>query len=235
MLIKDTAPIAEESSTAAGAGVLEKAMSLLNILSMTRAPMTFTELLRAGNLPKATLMREGLLCHDVYSKTYQMGFRLLELAHEVWSDFDLRLAGQDELVRLRNTVGETAQLAVLDGDSVVLIASEEAGRDLRMTSKVGLRLPTHRCCSLQRDRRATGCRAGAQPVSYADWRGPHDFTQCRRAVHVDRTQSRARRRRRVSYSVRYTDMIASRRRADMVTPRQRPVLGGHPHAIGSLL
>ena len=88
MLIKDTAPIAEESSTAAGAGVLEKAMSLLNILSKTRAPMTFTELLGAGNLPKATLhrilatlMREGLLRHDVYSKTYQLGVRLLELAH----------------------------------------------------------------------------------------------------------------------------------------------------------
>ncbi len=112
--------------------------------------MTFSELLRAGNLPKATLhrilatlMREGLLRHDAYSKTYQLGFRLLELAHEVWSDFDLRLAAQDELVRLRNAVGETAQLAVPDGDSVVLIASEEAGRDLRLTSKVGLRLPLH--------------------------------------------------------------------------------------------
>ena len=125
-------------------------MSLLNILSIARAPMTFTELLRAGNLPKATLhrilatlMREGLLRHDTYSKTYQLGFRLLELANEVWSDFDLRLAAQDELIRLRNVLGETAQLAVLDGDSIVLIASEEAGRDVRLTSKVGLRLPIH--------------------------------------------------------------------------------------------
>jgi len=150
MLIKDVIPVPEETSAVAGAGVLEKAMNLLNIVSGARTPMTFTELLRAGNLPKATLhrilatlMREGLLRHDAYSKTYQLGFRLLELAHEVWSDFDLRLAAQDELVRLRNAVGETAQLAVLDGDSVVLIASEEAGRDLRLTSKVGLRLPLH--------------------------------------------------------------------------------------------
>ncbi len=150
MLIKDVMRVAEESSAVAGTGVLEKAMNLLNIVSGARTPMTFTELLRAGNLPKATLhrilatlMREGLLRHDAYSKTYQLGFRLLELAHEVWSDFDLRLAAQDELVRLRNAVGETAQLAVLDGDSVVLIASEEAGRDLRLTSKVGLRLPLH--------------------------------------------------------------------------------------------
>ena len=150
MLIKDVMRVAEESSAVAGTGVLEKAMNLRNLVSGARTPMTFTELLRAGNLPKATLhrilatlMREGLLRHDAYSKTYQLGFRLLELAHEVWSDFDLRLAAQDELVRLRNAVGETAQLAVLDGDSVVLIASEEAGRDLRLTSKVGLRLPLH--------------------------------------------------------------------------------------------
>jgi sugar lactone lactonase YvrE/DNA-binding IclR family transcriptional regulator len=152
MLVNEQILAVEEPVTVvgAGAGVLEKAMNLLNILSKARAPMTFTELLRAGNLPKATLhrilatlMREGLLRHETYSKTYRLGFRLLELAHEVWSDFDLRLAAQDELIRLRNVVGETAQLAVLDGDSVVLIASEEAGRDMRLTSKVGLRLPIH--------------------------------------------------------------------------------------------
>lgn len=150
MSIKEPIIAPEESISAAGAGVLEKAMSLLNILSIARAPMTFTELLRAGNLPKATLhrilatlMREGLLRHDTYSKTYQLGFRLLELAHEVWSDFDLRLAAQDELIKMKNVVGETAQLAVLDGDSIVLIASEEAGQDVRLTSKVGLRLPIH--------------------------------------------------------------------------------------------
>lgn len=150
MLIKEQTPIPEEPSSAAGAGVLEKAMSLLNVLSIARTPMTFTELLRAGNLPKATLhrilatlMREGLLRHDAYSKTYQLGFRLLELAHEVWSNFDLRLAAQDELTRLRNMVGETVQLAVLDGDRVVLIASEESGRDVRLASNVGLRLPIH--------------------------------------------------------------------------------------------
>ena len=78
-----------------GIGVLEKAMSLLNIVSASPRPMTFTELLRAGGLPKATLhrilatlMREGLLRYEAQSKTYQLGFRLLELAHEVWSDFD---------------------------------------------------------------------------------------------------------------------------------------------------
>lgn len=144
--------VQELSDVAPGAGVLEKAMSLLNIISAAGAgaALTFTELLRRSGLPKATLhrilstlMREGLLRHDAYTKTYRLGFRLLELAHEVWSDFDLRLAAQDEMVLLRNTVGETVHLAALDSHGVVLIASEEGGRDLRPASKVGLRLPLH--------------------------------------------------------------------------------------------
>lgn len=122
-------------------------MSLLTIVSAARAPLTFTELLHASTLPKATLhrilatlVREGLLRHDSYTRTFRLGFRLLELAHEVWSDFDLRLAAQDDLVRLRDTLGETVQLAALSGDHVVVVASEEAARAARVQSDVGLRL-----------------------------------------------------------------------------------------------
>jgi sugar lactone lactonase YvrE/DNA-binding IclR family transcriptional regulator len=89
------------------------------------------------------LTREGLLRHDLFTKTYRLGLRLLELAHEVWGDFDLRLAAQDELVRLRNTVRESVHLAVLDASRVVLIAVEDAGRDVQPGSKVGMKLPVH--------------------------------------------------------------------------------------------
>lgn len=146
----EEAPAQSADVASTGVGVLEKAMNVLNLISKAPAPMTFTQLLRAGHLPKATLhrilltlMREGLLRHDRYAKTYQLGFRLLELAHEVWSNFDLRLAAQDELVRLRNAVAETVYLAVLDHGRVVVIACEEAVREVRSVSRVGLRLPAH--------------------------------------------------------------------------------------------
>jgi hypothetical protein len=128
-------PARDDAEPPSGLGVLEKAMSVLNIVSAAPAPLTFTELLRAGSLPKATLhrilatlTREGLLRHDPGSRTYRLGLRLLELAHEVWSDFDLRLSAQDELVRLQAQVGADVQLAVLDGDSVVVIACSAATR-----------------------------------------------------------------------------------------------------------
>ena len=144
-------PNPDPRSSGPGLGVLEKAMGLLNIVSARRAPMTFTELLEASGLPKATLhrtlntlVREGLLRHDAYTRTFQLGFRLLELAHEVWSDFDLRLAAQDELVALRDRVGESVQLAVLSGGQLVIVASEEGthapGREDRPASRVGARL-----------------------------------------------------------------------------------------------
>jgi sugar lactone lactonase YvrE/DNA-binding IclR family transcriptional regulator len=139
-----TAPERAEPKAAPGAGVLEKAMNLLNIVSKNRAPMTFTELLRQACLPKAslhrtlaTLTREGLLRHDPFNKTFKLGFRLLELAHEVWSDFDLRLAAQDELTRLRDQQEECILLATLDQDQVVVVACEEAGRQAAMSASTG--------------------------------------------------------------------------------------------------
>jgi sugar lactone lactonase YvrE/DNA-binding IclR family transcriptional regulator len=143
-------PASTSATTAPGLGVLEKAMAVLNLVSAARAPMTFTQLQRASALPKATLhrmlgtlVREGLLRHDSYNKTFLLGFRLLELAHEVWSDFDLRVAAQDELVRLRNAFDESVQLVVLSGQQMVVVASEDAGREPQVASKVGMRLPLH--------------------------------------------------------------------------------------------
>ncbi|MEY3510808.1 MAG: hypothetical protein RI914_1407, partial [Pseudomonadota bacterium] len=138
----------DDKGNASGLGVLEKAMGLLNIVSAQRAPMTFTELLAASGLPKSTLhrtlntlVREGLLRHDAFTRTFQLGFRLLELAHEVWSDFDLRLAAQDELMALRDAVGESVQLVMLSGDQLVVVASEEAARNGQLAPRVGARLP----------------------------------------------------------------------------------------------
>jgi sugar lactone lactonase YvrE/DNA-binding IclR family transcriptional regulator len=145
-------------------------MALLNIVSAKRAPMTFTDLLRASALPKATLhrilatlVREGLLRHDKYTKTFQLGFRLLELAHEVWSDFDLRLAAQDTLVKLRDSSGEAVQLVVLNGHQVVVAAGEQASRDAVRVSDVGVRLPLHATSA------GKAIAAYLDPVAQASW------------------------------------------------------------------
>jgi sugar lactone lactonase YvrE/DNA-binding IclR family transcriptional regulator len=148
--MEQTSSSPDHPSAAPGLGVLEKAMGLLNIVSATRSPMTFTALLRSSSLPKATLhrilstlTREGLLRHDAYTKTYRLGFRLLELAHEVWSDFDLRIAAQDEMVRLRNKLGMAIELAVLSNEHLIVLAAEDTKKQAVDSSQVGVKLPLH--------------------------------------------------------------------------------------------
>ncbi|HSW15625.1 MAG TPA: SMP-30/gluconolactonase/LRE family protein [Ramlibacter sp.] len=133
-----------------GLGVLEKAMGLLTVLSERRAPMTFMELLAVCALPRATLhrilntlTREGLLRHDPHTRAYRLGFRLLELAYDVWSDFDLRLAAQDELVRLREELHDTVQLSVLTGDRLMVVACQTREQHAQERSSVGMKLPLH--------------------------------------------------------------------------------------------
>ncbi len=140
--------VADKSTS--GIGVLEKAMALLNIVSKAPAPMTFTELLRECGFPRATLhrilatlQREGLLRHDLSTKTFRLGLRFLELAHEVWSDFDLRVAAQDELLLLRDEVRLAVHVVVLEGISAVVIASEQPRQSLQSAPSVGGRLPLH--------------------------------------------------------------------------------------------
>jgi sugar lactone lactonase YvrE/DNA-binding IclR family transcriptional regulator len=143
-------PAAANGHPAGGIGVLEKAVGILNLVSTANEPLTFTGLLKLAGLPRttlhrtlATLCREGLLRHDPHTRTYRLGFRLLELAHEVWSGFDLRQSAQDEMIRLRNQTGETVVLAMLDGPTAILLAAEQSHRSAGLASRVGRRLPLH--------------------------------------------------------------------------------------------
>ncbi len=142
--------LATNGAATSGPGVLDKALSLLGIISAKRSPMTFTELQRASSLPKATLhrisqtlVREGLLRFDAPTKKFQLGLRLLEMAHKVWSEFDLRVAAQDALANLRDALDETVQLAVLNGDEVMIVASADAAHESARVSSVGTSLPIH--------------------------------------------------------------------------------------------
>ncbi len=133
-----------------GIGVLEKAMAVLNTLSLSESPLPFSALLQAGDLPRATLhrilatlVREGLVRYDAAAKTYQLGFRLLELAHALWSNFDLRLAGQDELQRLHAAIGLPVQLSALDGWHRVVVDAQDGAQAHGARSQMGLRQPLH--------------------------------------------------------------------------------------------
>ena len=139
-----------ESDTRTGIAAVEKAMATVNLVARAANPPTFTDLQHASGLPKATLhrvlatlVREGLVRFEAKDRTYRLGLRLLELAHRVWADFDLRVAAADELAAQAEATGETIELGVLADDHVVVVGSDAPGEAPGTASGVGARRPIH--------------------------------------------------------------------------------------------
>jgi len=144
-----SAPVAREKHGAVqGAALLAKGMTVLNAIGDSAAPPRLADLARLTGMPKATvhriataLVEARMLRIDPRTQTYRLGYRLFELAHRVWQDFDLRGAAEPELQRLRDQAGETARLCVLDGEDVIVIDQHDAAQAVRLSEGVGGRFP----------------------------------------------------------------------------------------------
>ncbi len=131
-----------------GAQALSKGLSLLTLIADAPHPLPFGELSRYSGLPKSTLHRilqtlieYRLVRTDEASQTYRLGTRLFEMAHQVWSDFDLRSAAEPELLRLREMAQETTRLGVLEGHDILIIDQRDHVQAMRLANGVGSRLP----------------------------------------------------------------------------------------------
>ncbi|HEY0333527.1 MAG TPA: SMP-30/gluconolactonase/LRE family protein [Stenotrophomonas sp.] len=131
-----------------GAQALSKGLSLLTLIADAPHPLSFGELGRYAGLPKSTLHRilqtlidYRLVRLDEATQTYRLGLRLFEMAHRVWSEFDLRSAAESELLRLRELAQETTRLGVLDGHEVLIIDQRDHIQGMRLANSVGGRLP----------------------------------------------------------------------------------------------
>lgn len=131
-----------------GAQALSKGLSLLTLIADAPHPLPFSELCRYSGLPKSTLHRilqtlieYRLVRTDEATQTYRLGTRLFEMAHKVWSDFDLRSAAEPELLRLRELAQETTRLGVLDGRDILIIDQRDHVQAMRLANGVGSRVP----------------------------------------------------------------------------------------------
>lgn len=141
---------ARGASSDAGASVLDKALDVLDLVATTTPAATFVELLAHSSLPKSTLHRlltslaaRGLLRRDPTDRTWHPGYRLLELAHGVWNDIDLRASVAPELAAIRDATAETALFGVLDGASCVIADAAPGRQAIRLAADVGQRDPWH--------------------------------------------------------------------------------------------
>jgi len=121
---------------------------------------TLTELATSVDLTKATCLRflqtlhdEGYLDFDETLKRYQLRPLVLELGYAALTSMSLPVVAGPEMQALADRAGGAVNLAVLDGDEVVIVgrnvAHAEKRRLVTMNLHVGMRLPAH-CTAMGR-------------------------------------------------------------------------------------
>jgi IclR family acetate operon transcriptional repressor len=140
-------PSAPSPSASGGVQSLERAFDLLERLADAGGELGLSELAGSSGLPLPTihrLMRTLVACGYVRqqpNRRYALGPRLIRLGESA-----SRLLGawaRPHLARLAEETGETANMALLDGDEVVYVAQAPSRHSMRMFTEVGRRVLPH--------------------------------------------------------------------------------------------
>ena len=147
-----TVPSSDGASRATGAasgGVqsVERAFDLLEMLADAGGALGLSELSTISGLPlptahrlMRTLVNRGYVRQEA-SRRYTLGARLIRLGET--SSRMLGTSLRPYLTELVRSTGETANLAMLDGDEVVYIAQVPSSHQMRMFTEPGRRVRPH--------------------------------------------------------------------------------------------
>jgi len=90
-----------------------------------------------------TLVAEDYVRQDPGTKAYGPGRGMLELGLSALRNLDVRAAARPELETLRDELGETAHVTLLEGTHVLFVDSVESARAVRVGSRVGMQMAAH--------------------------------------------------------------------------------------------
>lgn len=131
-----------------------KTLSILEYLGNSPQGVSLTELSSKLRIGKSTVHRllATLRDHDFVwlnpqSSRYILGARILQLSEQLNRQSIIIRHGEPILSHLAKTTGETCNLGILDGRSVLYLIIKESKNPLRMTGQIGKRLPAH-CTAL---------------------------------------------------------------------------------------
>ncbi|GAA5198400.1 allantoin degradation transcriptional regulator AllR [Rugosimonospora acidiphila] len=135
-------------SKPSGVQSLDRAFQLLELLADAGGAMRLAELETATGLPLPTIHRLiRSLMHNGYvrqepSRRYALGPRLIRLGETAGRTLG-SWTGRQHLAELVDQIGETANMAVLEGDAVVYVAQVPSAHSMRMFTEVGRRVSAH--------------------------------------------------------------------------------------------
>lgn len=112
--------------------------------------LSFPEIQAHLDVPKSslfsilrTMATRGYLLFSEETRRYRLGVRYWEAGQAFLRGADLPGVADPHLQEASDALGETVQLAVLDGMENVYIAKVEANQRLQLVSRVGSRLPAY--------------------------------------------------------------------------------------------
>ena len=92
----------------------------------------------------STLVKRGFFNQDPVTKNYSLSLRFLELGTKVQQQFDLPTIARPHLKKLMSETGESANLAIGDGDSVVYLDQVQNDSSmLKIFTRLGTRVPLY--------------------------------------------------------------------------------------------
>src|SRR5215468_2418410 len=140
-------PAAQDGAARGGVQSIERAFDLLEMLADAGGALGLSELATTSGLPlptvhrlMRTLVNRGYVRQEA-SRRYTLGSRLIRLG-----ETSSRMLGtwlRPYLAQLVRETGETANLAMLDGDEVVYIAQVPSPHSMRMFTEPGRRVRPH--------------------------------------------------------------------------------------------
>ena len=137
----------------AGSAIL-RAMKVLEAIAACHAPPQLAEICKAVDLPKPTVFRilstlehAGLVAREPGSKRYHCGPRMNQLASEVLLTSPARSARRAILEELVEQVGETCNLTIANGNTVLCLDRVETSWPLKITITAGTTVPIHSSAS----------------------------------------------------------------------------------------
>lgn len=129
---------------------VKNALRLLRSFSMDEPEKKVTELAHSLGLGKSTVSRllatlasEGFVVKDPETQKYRLGLTILSLNTVVTSHLEITRESEPILRKLVNEIGETAHIAVLEGNHVIYINRVECKHPVQILTHVGRRNPVH--------------------------------------------------------------------------------------------
>ena len=139
-------------SPVAGTQAVDRAFLILNTIAHQDGGrgMGLVQLSKGVQLNKSTvhrlvsvMVRHGFLRQDPETERYRLGLVLAELGQLCLADMEVRREAHPYLNQLMATLCETVHLGILDEGQVVYIDKCEYQGTIRLSSRVGSRVPAH--------------------------------------------------------------------------------------------